>query len=156
MMEHEQVNDRCVALSTQCTKMTGRVLAKMMQAYLKEMREPKVKRGKQSLASLKKQGADLADIEISGDNIGSFKKIAREYNVDYALKKDTSLEPPKWVVFFKAKDDKSLESAFKKYVRVTLKQKAPRESILAKLNRFKELARSAPQKIIERIKDVVR
>ena len=156
MMEHEQVNDRCVALSTQCTKMTGRILAKMMRAFLQKMRAPHIKHGKQSLKSLAKQGISLADVEISGDNIGAFKKIARKYHVDYSLKKDASQEPPRWVVFFRTKDDKALESAFKEYARTTLKQKAPRESILEKLNRFREFAKSAPQKIIERIKDVVR
>jgi len=136
--------------------MTGRVLARMMQAYLKKVCEPNVKRGKQSVKSLSKQGASLADVEISGDNIGSFKKIARKYNVDYALRKDASLAPPKWVVFFKAKDDKAIESAFKEYARTTLKLKAPKTSILARLDRFKELVKSAPQKMIERVKDAVR
>ena len=156
MNEHEQVNDRCVALSTRCTKMTGRILARMMRAFLKKMREPKVKHGAQSLKSLTKQGGSLADIEISGDNIGSFKKIARKYNVDFALKKDATLTPPRWVVFFKAKDDKALESAFKEYSRAILKEKSQKASILAKLDRFKELAKSIPQKAIERVKDAVR
>ena len=155
-MEHEQINDRCVALSTRCTKMTGRVLARMMREFLKKAREPTVKHGKQSVRSLKKQGASLADVEISGDNIGSFKKVARKYEIDYALKKDASMEPPRWVVFFKAKDDKALESAFKEYSRAILKEKSPKASILAKLDRFKELAKSVPQKAIERVKDAVR
>jgi len=136
--------------------MTGRILASMMRTLLKKVREPAVKHGKQSLKSLAKQGGSLADVEISGDNIGSFKKIARKYNVDFALKKDASLSPPRWVVFFKAKDDKALESAFKEYSRTILKQKTPKTSILARLDRFKELVKSAPHRAIERVKDAVR
>jgi len=136
--------------------MTGRILARMMREFLKKAREPTVKHGKQSLKSLSKQGASLADVEISGENIGSFKKIARKYNVDVALKKDATLTPPRWVVFFKAKDDKALESAFKEYSRAILKEKSQKASILAKLDRFKELAKSIPQKAIERVKDAVR
>jgi len=84
MMEHEQINDKCVALSMNGAKMTGRMLAKAMVGFLKlggrtanKMLTP---RGEQSLKSLTKQGASLADIEITGENIGSFKRIARKYN----------------------------------------------------------------------------
>ncbi|MCL2798641.1 MAG: PcfB family protein, partial [Firmicutes bacterium] len=114
-MEHEHINDKNVALSVRGAKVTARLLAQAMQAFLKKAREPTYKHGKQSLKSLTKQGASLADIEISGDNIGSFKKIARKYNIDYSLKLDKAANPPRCVVFFKAKDSKALESAFKEY-----------------------------------------
>ena len=153
MNEHEQVNDKCVALSTRCTKMTARLMAQMMQAFLKKMTGPKIKRGRQSLKSLTKQGASISDIEISGENIGSFKKVAREFRIDYALKKDLSVDPPRWTVFFKASDDKSIQSAFNKYASITLKQKSKGESMLDKLDKSKELARAAPEKVIERVKN---
>ena len=156
MMEHEQINDRCVALSTRCTKMTGRILAQMMRAYLRKMQKPKIKRGQQSTKSLAKHGDSLADIEISGDNIGTFKKTARKYNLDFSLEKDATKTPPLWVVKFRAKDDKSMQSAFKEYSRAILKQKAPKKSMLAKLNRFKELVKSTPHRAIERVKDAMR
>ena len=141
-MEHEQINDKSVALSVRGAKMTGRLLAKAMQAFLKKAREPTYKHGKQSLKSLAKQGTSLADIEIDGSNIGSFKKIARKYNVDFALKKDDSKQPPNWVVFFKAKDSKALESAFKEYSRIELKVKKTKTPMLERLAKFKELAKS--------------
>jgi hypothetical protein len=120
---------------------TGRLLAKAMQAFLKKARAPNYKRGKQSLKSLTKQGASLADMEISADNIGSFKWIARKYNLDFTLKKDTLADPPRCVVFFKAKDSKALESAFKEYARFELKRKE-RPSMLKRLDRFKALAKT--------------
>ena len=153
MMEHEIVNDKCVALSMRGSKATGRLLAQAMRAFLRKAKQPHIKHGKQSLKSLSKQGATLADIEISGDNIGTFKKTARKYNVDYALKKDISQDPPRWVVFFKAKDDKALQSAFNEYAKTTLKQKSRKPSMLDRLDKNKELARSAPEKVIERVKD---
>ena len=84
MMEHEQINDKTVALTTRCMKMTGRTLAKLMQAFLKKAMQPHIKHGEQSHKSLTKQGASLADIEISGNNIGTFKKTARKYNIELA------------------------------------------------------------------------
>jgi len=139
--QHEQVNERAVALSIKGAKITGRLLAKAMQAFLKKAREPTYKQGKQSLKSLSKQGASLADIEISGDNIGSFKRIARKYNVDFALQRDIAADPPRYVVFFKAKDSKALESAFREYSKIELKRK-DKPSMLKRLEKFKELAKS--------------
>lgn len=91
MMEHEQINDKCVALSMRGATMTSRVLAKAMQGFIKTCgkrgKNLPAKHGELSLKSLSKQGAALTDIEISGDNIGTFKKIARRYNIDFALKR---------------------------------------------------------------------
>jgi len=142
MMEHEQINDKSVALSIRAVKMTGNVLAQAMRAFLKKAREPTAKHGEQSLKSLSKQGSSLADIEISGENIGSFKRIARKYNVDFALRKDATKDPPHWVVFFKAKDSKAIESAFKEYSAIELKHKKVKVPMLKRLEKFKELAKS--------------
>jgi hypothetical protein len=142
MMEHEQINDKSVALSIRGAKMTGRVLAQAMQAFLKKVREPIAKHGQQSLKSLTKQGSSLADIEITGDNIGSFKRIARKYNIDFALQKDASKNPPHWVVFFKANDSKAIESAFREYSAIELKHKKVKIPMLKRLEKFMELAKS--------------
>ena len=142
----EQVNERTVALSVKGAKLTGRMLAKAMRAFLNKIREPpKAATGKQSLKSLQKQGASLTNIEIGSDNIGSFKKIARKYKVGFSLKRDNSETPPKWLVFFKAKDADALTAAFNEYSKFVLRHKT-KPSLLAKLERFKQLAkgRSAP------------
>jgi hypothetical protein len=147
-MEHEHINDRSVALCIKGVKLTGRMLAQAMQAFLKKLKEPSYKHGEQSLKSLTKHGASLTDIEISGDNIGTFKKTARKYNVDFALKCDKSEYPPKWVIFFKAKDDKALQSAFNEYSKVELRHKTLKPSMLVKLRELKDLAKNvlAPAK----------
>jgi hypothetical protein len=145
-MEHEQINDKCVALSMRGSKITGTMLAKCMLGVLKfggkmgkHMITP---HGEQSLKSITKQGASLADIEIDGGNIGSFKRIARKYNIDFALKKDSNKDPPNWVVFFKAKDSKAIESAFKEYTAIELKHKKQKVPMLQRLAKFAELAKS--------------
>ena len=136
---HEHVNERAVALAVKAAKLTGRLLAKAMQDFLKKAREPTFTHGKQSVKSLTKQGASLTNIEISGDNIGSFSRIARKYNVDFALKRDDSGSPPKWIVFFKAKDADALTAAFNEYGKIQLKQKTRKPSMLAELDKAKEL-----------------
>jgi len=135
----EQINDKTVALSVKAAKITGRLLAKAMQDFLKKAREPTYKHGKQSVKSLTKQGASLSNIEITGENIGSFKRVARKYNVDFALKKDSSETPPKWTVFFKAKDADALTAAFKEFSSIQLKHKNKKPSVLDALEKAKEI-----------------
>jgi hypothetical protein len=139
----EQVNEKAVALYIKGGKITGRLLAKAMQAFLNHARaSPKPKSGKQSVKSLTKQGASLSNIDISGDNIGTFQKTARKYNVDFALKRDDGETPPKWLVFFKAKDADALTAAFNEYSKITLREKTRKPSILAGLEKCIELAKS--------------
>jgi len=139
----EQVNERSVALAIKGVKLTARMLAKAMKEFLKKACEPTFKHGKQSVRSLSRDGTSLADAEIDGTNIASFKKIARKYNIDFALKRDISSEQPRWIVFFKAKDSRAIESAFNEYGRAVMKYQSRKPSMLAKLRKFKELARNA-------------
>jgi hypothetical protein len=150
----EQINDKTVALSVKGTKITGRLLAKAMRAFLNRARaSPKPKLGKQSIKALTKQGASLTNIEITGDNIGDFKRVARKYNVGFALKCDNSETPPKWLVFFKAKDVDALTAAFKEYSNITLKTKAKtKPDFLAKLFKFRDKAREAQAPVKHRAK----
>lgn len=145
-MEHEQINDKSVALSIRATQLTARTLAKAMKAFMEKARVPNFKHGKQSLKSLTKQGASLADIQIPGE-ISTFNKIARQYRIDFSVKKDITVQPPNYVIFFKAKDSKAMESAFKEYSK-TILQRKEKPSLLKRLENFKELAKSvlAPAK----------
>ena len=135
----EQINEKSVALSIKAAKLTGRLLAQAMRAFLKKAREPTIHHGKQSVKSLTKQGASLTNIEISGENIGDFKKTARKYNVDFALKRNDSETPPKWLVMFKAKDADALTAAFNEYSKITLKRGKSKEvPLLEELQKAKE------------------
>ena len=157
----EQIEEKTVALMASGAKMTGRELAKAMRAFLRrshgapgQQSRPAVpdKHGRQSVRSLTRQGASLANIEITGDNIGSFKKTARKYNVDFALKRDSTSTMPRWLVFFKAKDADALTAAFKEYSKAVLKVKAHKPSMLAKLNKYKALAKTAATPVKNRNK----
>jgi hypothetical protein len=144
----DQINERSVALSIKAAKLTGRVLAKAIQDFLKKAREPSVRHGKQSVKSLTKQGASLTNIEITGENIGSFKQTARKYNIDFALKRDDSQTPPKWIVFFKAKDSETLMAALKEFSKGKVKLKSDDEpTLLDALAQAKEQVSQIPDPI---------
>lgn len=146
----EQVNEKTVALSVKGAKITGRLLAKAMRSLLAEMKKQQAPHGKQSVQKLARQGASLQNIEITDNNIKSFERVARKYGVDFALKKDISVSPPKWLVFFKAKDTDALTAAFSEYTAKTLKRTAARPSLLAQLNKYKEIVKNA---VVDRVKN---
>ena len=76
--------------------------------------------GKKTLNEMMREGAELTNIEITDNNIRSFEKVARKYGITYSLKKDRSSDPPRYLVFFRAKDVDVMEAAFKEYTGATL------------------------------------
>ncbi|HIT86750.1 MAG TPA: PcfB family protein [Candidatus Coprocola pullicola] len=112
----EEVRDKSIAfvinMSKTGEKLTADVLKWTIQQYLKKST---VKHGKQTIKDIVKQGASIQNIEITDKNIKSFESVAKKYGVDYALKKDTFSQPPKYIVFFKARDAEVLMSALKEF-----------------------------------------
>ena len=102
----EQNTEKTVALSVKTGKMTAKVLKGAVKAFLdaQKNKKPKIYKGKQSVKHLTRSGESLTSIEVTDKNIKSFDKTARKYGIDYAFKKDITQEPPKYFVFFKAKD----------------------------------------------------
>lgn len=144
----EQVNDKTVSLVIRGGKLTGRMLEKALRKLLTEMRkqqqknrQPKTFQGKQSVKDLVKQGAGVSNIPITDGNIRSFECVARKYGVDYSLMRDRAETPPKWLVFFKAKDTDALMTAFNEFTSKKVK-KAEKPSILTALRKNIELVKN--------------
>ena len=103
----EEVTGKTVTLIVNGAKMSEQVFEKAVRKFLEEIRksrQPKIYRGKQTLKQLASQNAGLANIEISNKNIKAFTHVAKKYHVDFALKKDTAAEQPRYLVFFKSRD----------------------------------------------------
>ncbi len=81
----------------------------------------------------------------------SLRKSPGIYGVDYAVKKDRSSSPPKYLIFFKGRDADALTVAFTEYTNKKVKKatKTERPSVLAKLNQFKEMVKNA---VVDRTK----
>ena len=60
--------------------------------------------------------------------------------MDFAVKRDNNAQPPKYLIFFKAKDADALIAAFTEYSQKRVKQQS-KPSILARLSKFKELVK---------------
>ena len=137
----EEVTQRTIALSIRTAKLTGNVLRAALRKFLAAQQQKgknPYKQGKQTVKELIGQNAGVSNIEINDGNIKSFERVAKKYGIDYALKKDKSENPPKYLVFFKGRDTDVLNQAFKEYVGKQMKQK-DKPSIMEKLTHFKEI-----------------
>ena len=88
----------------------------------------------------------LASVEISKTGIRGLERYAKKYGIDYAIRKDTSEVPPRYLVFFKAPDAEAFNSAFKEYS-ASLLNKDKRPSVLAKLHELVQAAAELPGKV---------
>ncbi len=149
----EQNAEKVVSLSVRASKMTANVLKNAFKTFLKNQNQkaknPKVYKGKQSVKHLVKSGEKLTNIEVTDQNISSFNRVARKYGIDYSLKKDASESPPRYFLFFKAKDAEVMNAAFKAFVGKEMnKQKKP--SIV---KRLRTIARDIADKNKERTRE---
>ena len=121
----EEVTGKAVALVIDGAKMSEQVLEKALQKFLEAQKNksPKMHRGKQTLKQLAGQNAGLANIEISDKNIKAFTQVAKKYHVDFALKKDTTAEKPRYLVFFKSRDADAITAAFQEFTAGKLHRK---------------------------------
>lgn len=146
----EEVENRSVTLIISSAKLTGRVLKEAIAKYLvhrkdkkitKARADPVVPHGKQTVKQLVGQNAGVSNLEITDSNIKSFDRVARKYGVDYAVKKDRSVSPPKYLVFFKGRDADALTAAFTEFTAKTM-DRAKKPSVLSRLQQFKELVKA--------------
>ena len=138
----DEVNTKVVAIMIKGGKISAEVLEKALKKFVEEIEKaqktvslPKTYRGKQSIKHLMSQNAAISNIEVTDGNIKCFQRTANKYGIDYALKKDTTEEPPRYIVFFKGRDVDVMTAAFKEFSAKTVKQKQP--SIRHKLDHEK-------------------
>lgn len=141
-MMQEEIEQKSVAIITQGTKMTARILAKAMSAALRRMRRAQDTAAKKSAEELAESGT-YENIEISEANIAAFEPVARKHDVQYKLTKDESVDPPRWLVLFKAKDADAMTAAFKEFAQNTLKKKVEKPSTRETMAELKEVMKNA-------------
>ena len=55
------------------------------------------------------------EMSRTGFDIKAFESTAKKYGIDFALKKDSTETPPRYLVFFKGRDADALTAAFKEF-----------------------------------------
>ena len=156
----EEVESRTVNLAVSTTKLSARTIVSAVRAYLnhrknvavkKEHNAEKTPEGKQTVKELIGQRQGVTNIDIAKTDLRGFEKLARKYGIDYAIRKDSSVDPPKYLVFFKAKDADAMTAAFNEYSQRVLR-KEERPSVLEQLRKIKAAILAIPGKVINREK----
>ena len=144
----DEVNTKVVAIAVKGGKITAGVLEKALKKFVEEIEkaqkshsQPKTYRGKQSIKHLVSQNAAISNIEVTDGNIKAFEHTANKYGIDYALKKDTSEQPPRYLVFFKGRDVDVMTQAFKEFSAKKVRQ-SEKPSLRQKLSRSREAAKA--------------
>ena len=165
----DEVNEKTVSLCIRGGKITAQLLKAAMRKALAQMEQEKAKqkqqskvqkqqddktndksyRGKQTMEKLMRQNVQLSNIEITDGNIKSFERVAKKYSIDFSLKKDVNADPPRYYVFFKARDADVMTAAFKEYTGQSLnKDKKPsvrkklQQAISKSLKKHRELEKT--------------
>lgn len=155
----EEIENRTVNLAISTTKLTARGIIRLAAkglAYIKrKSREAALKNekpdGRQTIQQLIGQNQGVTNIDISQTDLKGFEKYARQYGVDYAITKDKSVFPPKYLVFFKARDPDAMTAAFNAYSAEVL-AKSKRPSALNRLHELIDAVKSIPTKVTSRDK----
>ena len=136
--------------------MTAQLLQQAMNKVLADMekhkKNPPLRHGKQTLRQLMKHNTGVSNIEITDQNIRAFSSTAKKYGLDFALKKDTSGEHTRYMVFFKGRDADVITAAFREFSAKNLaKEKKP--SIRRRLTKAKEQAKRQELERGEKVKN---
>lgn len=152
----EEVENRTINLAISTTKLTARSIISGIRKYMQHREKVKAQKGrnpavhgKQSVKKLLGQNQGAANAEIEKDGIKDFERLAKKYGVDFAVRKDKSIDPPRYIVFVRAKDADALDAICKEHqARSLTKDKKP--SVLEQLKKFKQMVASIPKKVKEK------
>ena len=155
----EEVENRTLTLAVNGTKFSGRLLKAAVCKYMAHRKEvkqqknrdgPVVPHGKQSVKQLVGQGQGVSNIELTDPSIRDFERIARKYGVDYAIKRDRSSDPPRFLIFFKGRDNDAITAAFQEYANQKVK-KASRPSVMKRLEAFRDMVVDSADKVRKKV-----
>lgn len=141
----EEVEQKTFNIVVSTTKLTARTILNAGKAAIQQQ-QAKMAGGKQSVRMLLRQNRGVSSVEIDKTNIRGFERYAKKYGIDYAIRKDNSEMPPRYLIFFKAPDVEAFNAAFKEYS-ASLLSKTKRPSVLEKLHELVQAAAELPGKV---------
>ena len=151
----EEVNQRVVSVSFSTGKMTAGVVARAMAGFIAAEhqrlnqhaaeRSSQPKHGKVKFEQLMDMDAGADRMELEKRGLKTFDRVARKYHIDYAIKKDSNEDPPRYYLFFKTRDRDAMKLALKEYGDAIRKQEK-KESMKEKIRRNKEKSKELDKK----------
>lgn len=176
----EEVENRTVNIVITTTRLTARTLMDGIRKYLnrnaqmkqsirerkagvkveakqrqKEQRKAEGPHGKQTVKQLVRHSNGLKQVPVQGEHLREFERVLRKYGVDFAVMKEAKGDSPRYLVFFKAKDEAMLSNVLAECTQKQLgKKQVKKPSLLNALKEAKELVASVPAKTRQKEKDL--
>ena len=138
-MINERESSEVLMLAFRAARFGETELMKAIQAYIRHRQNAPPQHGKMKLKELMQRDQGATMMEIKSDAVKDFQRIAKKYNVDFAITKDKTQDPPQYQVFFKGRDQDVIAKAFNEYVGKQQK-KAERVPFTKKLQQMQEKA----------------
>jgi len=110
-----------------------------LNGAVKDIKEPELKHGKQTVKQLQKHNEGLSTVELTDPNLRELYHAMKKDGVDFAAVKDGK---GKYTLFFKSKDADTMTHAFKRYMDKLVKRDKGKPSINKSLTAAKKLAES--------------
>lgn len=154
----EEIEKKTLNLAVSMTRLSVRTALKAIKLFISKGSgyvRKKRSTGKQSVKQLLKNPSSITSIDVLATDLRDMKRLGRKYGVDFAIKKDRSSYPAKYILFFRANSKEAMASLYKEMYELKL-SKNSRPSIMDKLTVLKELARTKPERVQERIKEHIR
>ncbi|MDY6308760.1 MAG: PcfB family protein [Oribacterium sp.] len=151
----EEIENRSINLAITTTRLTGHTIVAGIKTYLNHRAKVKSQKlaktsegphGKMTVKELIGKEQGVSSIPLDDSRIRDFERVARKYGVDFAVTKDKTQVPPKYTIFFKAKDADVLTAIVGDYTKKQLRQKE-RPSLLKQLTKMKAIVAALPNKV---------
>jgi len=141
----EDIERRSIAIAVSASKLTGRTLARALEAAMRKIRQTQknalTPQGRQTVKKLMNHGVNTSTIPLDG-NTRTFDRAARKYNVDYSFRKTG---PNKYMLFFKAGQADAITQCFADFTKRVMRKEQKR-SIKGRVGRINDaITRQRPK-----------
>ena len=145
-MVQEDVESRTIHLCVSTTRLTGHYLTSALRMYLRHAESAKHKntregaQGKVSVKQLLKDGDGVQSMPVADGKLKDFERIANKYGVTFSVVRDKNEDPPRYLVFFKARDADAMSQVVKDYTAREMRR-MQKPSIMKQLEKMKDVAK---------------
>ena len=160
----EEVESRTINLCVSTTRLTMRSIITALRMYQrhaeyakhqKAAKNVKGVQGKVTVKDLLRDGDGVQSMPVADGKLKDFERIANKYGVTFSVMKDKNEVPPRYLVFFKAKDQDAMTQVVKDYTAKEL-SRMQKPSILQQLRKLKEAAVEIAGKVRKREQELDR
>ena len=138
----DEVSEKTVNIVISTTRMTFQTITNGIRLYLARntdharqrqgQEELPRKHGKQTVKELMQQNQSVKTIEVNDAKLREFERLMRKNGIDFAITKNKKMKPPRFLVFFKAKDEDVLHTVLREMVGKQIHEKASVRDVISK------------------------